>query len=116
MWMVRWLLVAALLIVLLGFSLLNLDQRVSIDVVVAHWDDLPLLLVLFETFIAGMLLWFVISFATVARLQKELRGLRRERDRSDESAGEPFGRSPGQDRAHRSVGDGEEDEDDDTRM
>ncbi len=111
MWMIRWLLVAALLIVLLGFSLLNLDQRVSIDVVVARWDDLPLLLVLFETFIAGMLLWFVISFATVARLQKELRGLRRERDRRTESAGEQLDGPPESDRAPRPEGDGEEDDD-----
>jgi uncharacterized integral membrane protein len=90
MWMIRWLLVAVLLIVLLGFSLLNLDQRVSIDLALARWDDLPLLLVLFEAFIAGMLVWFAVSFVTVARLQKELRALRRERDRLADTAGGPM--------------------------
>jgi uncharacterized integral membrane protein len=109
MWMIRWLLVAVLLIVLLGFSLLNLDQRVSIDLIFARWNDLPLLLVLFEAFIAGMLLWFAVSFATVARLQKEVRGLRRERDRLADSAGEQ--RDPGPETV-REAGpeEGEEDE------
>ena len=111
MWMLRWLLVAALLIVLLGFSLLNLDQRVSIDLVVARWNDLPLLLVLFEAFIAGMLLWFAISFVTVARLQKELRGLRRERDRLAESAGERSGPASWSGRESGSDEDGEDDVD-----
>ena len=93
--MVRWLLVAVLLIVLLGFALLNLGQRVSIDLIFARWDDLPLLLVLFEAFIAGMLLWFAISFVTVSRLQKEVRALRRERDRLTATGLDQTGPPPG---------------------
>ena len=108
--MVRWLLVAVLLIVLLGFALLNLDQRVAIDLVVARWDDLPLLLVLFEAFVAGILLWFAVSFVTVARLQKELRALRRERDRLAGPAGSAEETFRG---LHPAVGEPEEETGDD---
>ncbi len=81
MWMVRWIVVAVLLIILLGFSLLNLDQKVDVNLVFAYFADVPLLLVLFESFIAGMLVWFAVSFVTVAGMQRQLRALRKERDR-----------------------------------
>ena len=77
MWMVKWLGIAVLLIVLLGFAMLNVGERVSVDLFFWQLQDLPLILVIFEAFIAGMLIWFLIAFVNELRLRNELRGLRR---------------------------------------
>lgn len=80
MWMLKWLGIAALLIVLLGFSMLNLGQMVDIDLFFWRFRDLPLILVIFESFIGGMLVWFLIAFVNEMKLRSELRMTRKNRD------------------------------------
>jgi uncharacterized integral membrane protein len=80
MWMLKWLGIALLLILLLGFSMLNLDQRVNIDLLLWQFQDVPLILVIFEAFIIGMLIWFLIAFVNELKLRGELRALTRDRD------------------------------------
>lgn len=77
MWMLKWLGIAALLIVLLGFAMLNVDQQVDVDFFIWQFQDVPLILVIFEAFIAGMLVWFLIAFVNELKLRNELRTLRR---------------------------------------
>ncbi len=80
MWMLKWLGVALLLILLLGFSMLNLDQLVDIDLFFWQFQEVPLILVIFEAFIIGMLVWFLIAFVNEIKLRGQLRSLSRDRD------------------------------------
>ncbi|MFO7769037.1 MAG: LapA family protein [bacterium] len=80
MWMLKWLGIAALLIVLLGLSMLNLGQQVDLDLYFWTFQDLPLILVIFESFILGMLTWFLVAFVNEMKIRSELRSVKRERD------------------------------------
>ena len=80
MWMLKWLGIAALLIVLLGLSMLNLGQQVDLDLYFWTFQDLPLILVIFESFILGMLTWFLVAFVNEMKIRSELRGVKRQRD------------------------------------
>lgn len=80
MWMLKWLGVALLMILLLGFSMLNLNQRVDVDLFFWQFQDVPLILVIFEAFIIGMLVWFLVAFINELKLRGELRAVTRDRD------------------------------------
>ena len=80
MWMLKWFGIALLLIVLLGFSMLNLSQNVDLNLFFWQFEQIPLILVIFEAFVAGMLLWFLLAFVNELRLRGELRALRNRRD------------------------------------
>jgi uncharacterized integral membrane protein len=80
MWILKWLGVALLLIVLLGFSIMNVEQQVDINLFFWQFQDVPLILVIFEAFIVGMLVWFLIAFINELRLRADLRNTQRELD------------------------------------
>ena len=80
MWIVKWLGVALLLIGLLGFSIMNVEQQVDINLFFWQFQDVPLILVIFEAFIIGMLVWFLIAFINELRLRADLRNTQRELD------------------------------------
>ena len=84
MWMLKWLGVALLLILLLGFSMMNLDQFVDINLLFWQFDHVPLILVVFEAFVAGMLVWFIIAFVNELKLRSQLRTLSRDRNQVNE--------------------------------
>lgn len=84
MWMFKWLGVAMLLILLLGFSMLNIDQLVNINLFFWQFHDLPLILVIFEAFVFGMLVWFIIAFVNEIKLRGQLKTLSRDRDQVHE--------------------------------
>ena len=80
MWMLKWLGIAILLILLLGFSIQNLDQTVDVDLLFWSFQDVPLISVIFVTFIVGMMVWFVIAMVNELKLRAELRQTHRQRD------------------------------------
>lgn len=80
MWILKWLGIAALLIVLLGFSMLNIDQKVNIDLLFWQFQDVSLILVIFEAFIFGMLVWFLLALVNELKLRTDLRNAIRSRE------------------------------------
>ena len=80
MWMLKWIGIALLLILLFGFAMLNVSETVRVDLLLWQFDDMPLSLVIFESFIAGMLIWFLIAFVNELKLRNELRTVRRNHD------------------------------------
>ena len=80
MWILKWLGVALLLIVMLGFSIMNIGQQVDIDLFFWQFEEVSLILVIFEAFIVGMLVWFLIAFINELKLRADLRKVKRERD------------------------------------
>ena len=82
--MFKWLGVALLLILLLGFSMLNIDQLVNINLFFWQFHDVPLILVIFESFVFGMLVSFIIAFVNEIKLRGQLKTLSRDRDQVHE--------------------------------
>jgi uncharacterized integral membrane protein len=78
MWILRWLFIAAIMILVLAFALQNLEQRT----VVRFWSwesaELPLILFLFEAFVVGLLVWFLVAVFHELQLRSEIRRYRKE--------------------------------------
>lgn len=88
MWIVRWTLIGIMIIIILGFALQNTENMVSITI----WDwrsgEIPVYLVIYVAFAAGMLVFLLatavyqIQHATeLRRCRREIRRLQEELDR-----------------------------------
>jgi uncharacterized integral membrane protein len=84
------LLFLVLVVVVTGFAMLNGSERASVVV----WPgslvfyDVPLVLLLFEAFVLGAIVWFVVSVFHEVTLRGTIRRLKREnRDLNQEIAG-----------------------------
>lgn len=88
MWIFRWLLGAACVMVGIGFAMQNSGQMVSVTLL--HWksQDTPLWVVLYLAFSIGVFFWLVVTmFQSLSvktenqRMIKETRRLKEELDR-----------------------------------
>lgn len=77
MWAVRTFLIALLIIVLVAFAYTNLqlDQKVSINVLTAKYVNVPLLTVVFWAFVSGMLVSLILFISIYIRLSVQLRSV-----------------------------------------
>lgn len=78
MWILRWLFIAVIMILVLAFALQNLEQHT----VVSFWNwqsaELPLILFLFEAFVVGLLVWFLVAVFHELQLRSEIRQVRKQ--------------------------------------
>ena len=81
MWAVRALLVIVLVVVIVGFSVLNSEQRVTIQLYNTTYYNVPLIVVTYWSFVAGMLVTFILGLSYFWKLSIELREARRENKR-----------------------------------
>ncbi|MFQ6092112.1 MAG: LapA family protein [bacterium] len=84
MWIVRWVFVAAIIILILLFSLQNQEERVIVHI--GKWvsPELPLYFALFVAFAIGLLVWFIVATFQLVRVKSELKSCRRENRRLGE--------------------------------
>lgn len=89
MWIVRMLLFLVLVVAVTGFAMLNSGQSATVKVwpsVVFY--EVPLVLLLFEAFVVGAAVWFVVSIFHEVTLRTAIRRLKRENaDLNQEIAG-----------------------------
>ena len=78
MWIFKWIFGALLIIIILGFAIQNQEQTVSVHIVSWESPVLPLYLIVFLSFIFGMLTWFAVSLYKIFILKKENFSLQRE--------------------------------------
>ena len=78
MWILRWIGVLILMIIILWFSLQNLDQLVTIKFWSYQIIDVPLIMALFVAFITGVVTWFIVLLYQFLQMKLEINGLRRE--------------------------------------
>lgn len=74
MWLVRWILMLVAVVFLIGFAMQNSAVEVSLRFY--KWEtinDLPLWLVMYLSFIAGMIFWLLISVYQILGLKAEQR-------------------------------------------
>ena len=80
----RWVFVSVVVIAVVGFALQNQEQMVSVRLGTYTSPATPLFIALFIAFVAGMLLYFLLSVAAQLRLRGELARFRRECNRLKE--------------------------------
>ncbi len=90
MWVFRMLLLLILVIVVTGFAMLNSAERSTITLGTESltFRDIPLVLLLFEAFVLGAVVWFFISISHEVGLRRIIRKQKREiSDLNSEIAG-----------------------------
>ena len=74
MWILKWIFIVIAVIFVIGFAMQNADVQVPIKFY--KWEtinDLPLWLVMYLSFIAGMVFWLLISIYQMVNLRSENR-------------------------------------------
>lgn len=89
-WVLRMLLLLILVVVVTGFAMLNSGERATITLGTAGltFSDVPLVLLLFEAFVLGAVVWFFVSVVHEISLRNTIRRQKREiSDLVQETAG-----------------------------
>ena len=90
MWVFRMLLLLVLVVIVTGFAMLNSAQRATVTLGTESltFRGVPLVLLLFEAFVLGAVVWFFISIAHEVVLRRIIRKQKREiTDLNSEIAG-----------------------------
>lgn len=78
MWAFRVFLILLIIAVVVGFSMLNAQQVVSVDLLRAKYVNVPLVYVTYWAFLAGMLVTFVLGLSYALKVHADLREQRKE--------------------------------------
>ena len=81
MWVIRALLVMGLVVGIVGFSVLNSQERVTVQLHDTTYYNIPLIVVTYWSFVAGMLVTFVLGLSYFWKLSLDLRDARRDNKR-----------------------------------
>lgn len=78
MWILRMLLILVLVVAVTGFAMLNSAERATVSLGTATFYDVPLVILLFEAFVLGAVVWFLVSVFHEVTLRRAIRRQRRE--------------------------------------
>ena len=80
MWIVRMLLILILVVAITWFAMINSSEKATISAGTESltFYDVPLVLLLFEAFVLGALVWFVVAIFHEVSLRRAMRRLKRE--------------------------------------
>jgi uncharacterized integral membrane protein len=77
MWIVRALLVLILIVILLGFSVYNAQERVAVNILNTRYVNVPLIYVAYWAFVFGLVVTFVLFATVYIKQANEIRRYRR---------------------------------------
>jgi len=77
-WIFRMLLILVLVVAVTGFAMLNSAERANISLGTVKFFDVPLVLLLFEAFVLGAVVWFLVSVWHEIKLRRTIRQQRRD--------------------------------------
>jgi uncharacterized integral membrane protein len=86
-WVIRTILVLIIVAVVVGFSIYNANQRVSIDLIRTRYDNVLLIVAMYWAFLVGMVVSALLGMTYVIRLHGDLRTQRRARKRLEMEMG-----------------------------
>ena len=80
MWIIRMLLILILVIAVTGFAMLNSSERATVTLGTENltFYDVPLVVLLFEAFVLGAVVWFFVSIFHEIKLRNIIRSQRRQ--------------------------------------
>lgn len=84
MWIVKWLLIAILMLAILGFALQNQEQTVSVRILNWISAELPLYFFLYIAFGVGLILGIVLPSLNLIQMKAEVRRIRKENKKNRE--------------------------------
>ena len=82
MWVIRWIFIVVAVIFLIGFAMQN--AAVTVPIKFYKWETvnaLPLWLVMYASFVAGMVFWLIVSIVQVLNLRKQARQAEKRADK-----------------------------------
>jgi uncharacterized integral membrane protein len=79
-WVVKMLLTLVLVVIVTGFAMMNSSEKATVTLWPGSlvYYDVPLVLLLFEAFVFGAVVWFIVSVIHEVNLRRMIRRLRRE--------------------------------------
>jgi uncharacterized membrane protein YciS (DUF1049 family) len=74
MWIIRWSLIAAAVVLVSFFIGMNMksDQQITVNYIIGETELMSPLVVMFFAYVAGFLTWFIISLFNFFRMRSEL--------------------------------------------
>ena len=81
MWVIRTILILIIVAIVVGISIYNANERVTIDLIRRTYVDVRLIVVLYWAFLAGMAVATALGMTYVVKLHADLRAQRRGRKR-----------------------------------
>ncbi|MEZ5359063.1 MAG: LapA family protein [Candidatus Zixiibacteriota bacterium] len=77
MWLLRAIIGVLIFVILLGFFVYNAEQRVSVHIMTTLYHDVPLIVVVFWSFVFGLLTSFLLSITVYFKQASDIRRLKR---------------------------------------
>lgn len=74
----RVFLIIIIISVIVGFSLYNSSEKVDVNLVRVEYHNVPLIIVVYWTFLIGMIVTFILGLSYVARVHADMREERRQ--------------------------------------
>ncbi len=81
MWILRTFLVIILIVLVVGFSIYNSDEKIYVNLYGQEYVDVPMIFVAFWALVIGMLISFVLGVSYYFKMHGEVRTLRKENKR-----------------------------------
>ena len=78
MWALRTVLIIICIVLLVGFSIYNSDERISVNLYGQEYIDVPMIFVAFWALVIGMLISFVLGVSYYLKMHSELRSIKKE--------------------------------------
>jgi uncharacterized integral membrane protein len=78
MWALRTFLIIIFIVLLVGFSIYNSDERISVNLYGQEYIDVPMIFVAFWALVIGMLISFVLGVSYYVKMHSELRSIKKE--------------------------------------
>ncbi len=72
MWILRALLIMLILIILIGFSIYNSGEKVSVNLFGTKYTEVPMIFVAYWAFVVGMLISFILGVTYYLKIHGEL--------------------------------------------
>ena len=84
MWALKILLILAIIMILIGFSIYNSGEYVSVNLFGYQYSGVPMIIVAYWSLVIGMFISFLLGVSYYLRIQSELREQRKENARMTE--------------------------------
>jgi uncharacterized integral membrane protein len=78
MWILRTFLIIILIVLVVGFSIYNSDERISVNLFGQEYIEVPMIFVAFWALVIGMIISFVLGVSYYFKMHTDVRALRKE--------------------------------------
>ncbi len=78
MWVVRLLLTIFVIIIVVGFSIYNAGEKVTVRLLGHTYEQVPMIFMAYWAFVVGMLVAFVLGITYYSRMHKQLADQKKE--------------------------------------